>query len=398
MGMKKLRYSRMLVWASFSVVILMWAAPSVEGGARSGLNTSLLSDTSGEIEEIVLQYSSLLSEEVLPTYRDLIGQLEQDTTIYIVCEEPSLAEKLGEIIEGWSIIDGDRIVISSIEKEITIWSRDRFFMKSGSSNGGMTTVLLPRIPENRDINRHNDKEVPVVLSLFYGKSMDIQQSALFFEGGNIVTNESRLFTSYSTLLMQGGKSEKEIIELLEKEFGKEVLIVGSMSVPEPLWHIDMYLTPISDSLVLLGEPIIEKDGLSYGYEEGMLCGLEDTEALLAEYSSRDHIVSFLNGLKLQSYANVESQLIQEGFRVERIPITYDENGNIITYNNVLMETRNNKRIVFMPVYGVPRLDEIATDKYEELGFEVRPIDVSGIYKYDGALRCMTNVLVRRRSD
>lgn len=388
----------MLVWASFSVVILMWAAPSVEGGARSGLNTSLLSDTSGEIEEIVLQHSSLLSEEVLPTYRDLIGQMEQDTTIHIVCEEPSLAEKLGEIIDEWNIISSDRIVISNIEKEITIWSRDRFIMKSGNSDGCVTTVLLPRIPENRDINRHNDKEVPVVISLLYGKSLEIHESALFFEGGNIVTNDSRLFTGYSTLLTQEGKSKDEIIKLLEKEFGKKVLVVGSMSVPEPLWHIDMYLTPISDSLVLLGEPIIERDGLSYGYEEGMTCRPEDMVALLAEYSTKDHIVTFLNGLKLQSFDYVESQLIQEGYFVERIPITYDENGSIITYNNVLMETRGNKRIVYMPVYRVPWLDEIATDKYEELGFEVRPIDVSGIYMYDGSLRCMTNVLVRRRSD
>jgi len=98
---------------------------------------------------------------------------------------------------------------------------------------------------------------------------------------------------------------------------------------------------------------------------------------------------------LRSYERVKKQLEAKGLKVERIPIVHDEYYCTITYNNVLMEVRDNKRIVYMPVYGIEKLDAIATKKYESLGFEVRPVDVSRIYKHGGTLRCITNVLARR---
>jgi hypothetical protein len=66
----------------------------------------------------------------------------------------------------------------------------------------------------------------------------------------------------------------------------------------------------------------------------------------------------------------------------------------VTYNNVVMETRGGETTVWVPVYGVPELDEAGLQAWRTLGVTVRPVDVSRIYRYDGSLRCLVNVLRR----
>jgi hypothetical protein len=66
----------------------------------------------------------------------------------------------------------------------------------------------------------------------------------------------------------------------------------------------------------------------------------------------------------------------------------------MNYNNVLMERRGGRRIAYMPVYRYHRIDRAAAKVYESLGFEVRPVDASGIYRGGGALRCVVNVTAR----
>ena len=250
------------------ICICLWGTVRVESKIQSRPQpVSVLSDTSGEIEEILLQYSALLSEEVLPTYRDLFSKMDPETTIHVACENGMQAYMLNETIDGWNVPSRERIVVTSIDEEISIWTRDRFIIKTPLFNPCLAYVLLPRVREECAQDWHNDKKVPVIHGLIHGKRLRVQQSPLFFEGGNIVTNDDRLFTGHSTLTMQEIESENEIIRLLEKDFGKEVFVVGSSNAPEPLWHIDMYLTPISDSLVLLAEPILDRGILDHAFSE-----------------------------------------------------------------------------------------------------------------------------------
>jgi hypothetical protein len=69
---------------------------------------------------------------------------------------------------------------------------------------------------------------------------------------------------------------------------------------------------------------------------------------------------------------------------------------MITYNNILIDERDGREIVYMPVYNVPPLDETAAAIYRGLGFEVHTVDVSQVYDLGGALRCMVNVTQRRQ--
>lgn len=68
---------------------------------------------------------------------------------------------------------------------------------------------------------------------------------------------------------------------------------------------------------------------------------------------------------------------------------------MLTYNNVLVESRAEGGRVYLPRYGWPALDNAARQTWEALGFMTRPIDGLTISAmYGGALRCAVKVLKR----
>ena len=71
-----------------------------------------------------------------------------------------------------------------------------------------------------------------------------------------------------------------------------------------------------------------------------------------------------------------------GFKVVRIPtIAYDDK-TYFAYTNGVYETRNGKRVVWMPSFAsgddplVADLDAAARATYQSLGYEVKPVDGS----------------------
>jgi hypothetical protein len=66
----------------------------------------------------------------------------------------------------------------------------------------------------------------------------------------------------------------------------------------------------------------------------------------------------------------------------------------VTYTNALFATEGGRPVVYLPTYRLPRLDEAAAGLYRSLGYAVRPIDVSAIYRNNGSLGCLVNVLER----
>lgn len=346
---------------------------------------SLLSDTSGQIEQVVLQYSASLASEVIPTYRSFLQQLDENAVVHVVCESSVQVDAFRLMLENWQIRNTARFKVVNANKEITVWARDRFVVKTAKDNLRKRIVILPTLLQAECADRINDKEVPGIIAKSNGEEIETRQSSLFFEGGNLVTSDKHLFTGHLTLADPRLGSHDEAIRRLEQEFGKKAVVIGSEKTPEPDYHIDMYLTPIDDKTVLLGDPALSKKILAerYGGEEGARRDEQEEPARPDDQKL------------LESYAQAKRQLEEKGFKVERVPIVHDEKGYTITYNNVLMEVKNGKRIVYMPSYGVKELDSAAAKKYESLGFEVKPVDVAEIYRFGGTLRCITNVLARR---
>ena len=95
---------------------------------------------------------------------------------------------------------------------------------------------------------------------------------------------------------------------------------------------------------------------------------------------------------------VARQCAAEGYRVVRMPTVSGLDGRTyLTYLNVILDRRDGRRIVYMPVYrDVESLNEAARKVWQDLGWEVRRVDCTASYVHFGSVRCLVNVLTRKR--
>lgn len=66
----------------------------------------------------------------------------------------------------------------------------------------------------------------------------------------------------------------------------------------------------------------------------------------------------------------------------------------MAYTNGVYETRGSSRVAWMPTFDLPALDARATQIYERLGWQVRPVRARHLYAYHGTIGCLVNVLAR----
>ena len=97
---------------------------------------------------------------------------------------------------------------------------------------------------------------------------------------------------------------------------------------------------------------------------------------------------------------VARQCADTGYRVVRIPTIPAADGrSYLTYVNCLIDRQGSRRFVYLPFYqNADALNAAARAIWEELGFEVRPVDCTSTYRQFGALHCLVNVLSRSTND
>jgi len=197
-------------------------------------------------------------------------------------------------------------------------------------------------------------------------------------------------------------------ELFEKQFGKKVNVMGKDDPPTPQIeepasdHMDMGLTPVDEKTFMLGSPDLTKSLIrSMSPSE-----LRQAEQVLSEAAGkRIDLKSYADtsrkGDKQNEFDAYEKKLTGDGYRVVRLPHAEPDWGSpYISYNNCLMERfdKNNDgteyRRIFLPVYGIPKLDNFAIDAYKKEGFEVIPMPLDALSARWGALRCISNWLER----
>ena len=85
-------------------------------------------------------------------------------------------------------------------------------------------------------------------------------------------------------------------------------------------------------------------------------------------------------------------------RVVRVPLLPGRQPYaFLSYNNVLLEVRSDGRLhALVPTYDVPALDEAARAAWEAANVVVHPIDVSGVFRMGGSVRCLSAPLQRAR--
>ena len=347
----------------------------------------VLPDTEGCISELTLHFVGYSEPDLAPTYRDLFRVLPSDVALKVLC--PS-AEDVEQFRLRWgpaASAAGRSVQVINVNQPITVWSRDRCIARETLPSHTPAGAVIPaRIPEY-DPEKCGELTVPQLLAAA-GVIPRTQVIKLNLEGGNIVANERHAFVGANVYHENARLFEDEcdIDEVLEQVLGRPYLIMSDYDDRVPWCHVDMYLTPVDDDTVLVASPTLALTLLT-----SELCGPESADD--QEPSPEASEVLLTGGATLDSIAE---QLEEWGYRVLRLPALLDPHEQwMITYNNVLMERRGAERIVYLPAYGFPPLDSAAASIYRALGFQVRLIDVSVIYKYGGSIRCLANVTARR---
>ena len=86
----------------------------------------------------------------------------------------------------------------------------------------------------------------------------------------------------------------------------------------------------------------------------------------------------------------------DDYRVVRVPIAPGRDGRTyLTYLNAILDHRDGRRIVYMPVFSQAEALNLAAQRaWSNLGYEVRPVNCDACHPHFGSLRCLVNVLSR----
>ena len=357
--------------------------PTVQFGPEE-----IVGDDGGPIAEIVLQYSAHSEPELGPVYTDLFRRLPSGMRILVCCSTQDCQDQFLSRWGPMAVAGGREVHVVNVNRPLSVWARDRRISRQ-HSNGIPAACFVPTAHVNYDDEKHNDMLLPTLL-WSTGLVPRVSLTAFHLEGGNVVANRRHVFVGGNIVAENKHRfsSEEHAIEELRRMFQREPLLLKGDAGQIPWCHTDMYITPLSEHRVLVASPAAGLGALG-----------ERTFRLATDEEDEDpwECDDTAPGSAAQKcFDAVAEEIRQRGYEVVRMPalVNVDEDW-MVTFNNVLLEEYGDRRVVYMPVYGIPKLDDLAETLYTELGYEVRRIDVSSIFHLGGAVRCLVNVTQRR---
>jgi hypothetical protein len=218
-------------------------------------------------------------------------------------------------------------------------------------------------------------------------SVSARRSALYFDGGDFLTDTENVFAIPRVLqrnLQHTVGSRDELLEILSGQFHRRVVLLDE----SPDHHAGMFMASVGHRTVLVGDPSLGKQFLPL-----------DLAPDAAETSTESAGLGFEPDFSQQTqhlFDAVASQCSTLGYRVIRIPTVPGCDGrSYLTYVNVLLDQRAGRQIVYLPYYrGAGRLNAAGRAVWEGLGYEVRVVDCTTVFRHFGCLHCLVNVLSR----
>ncbi len=353
--------------------------------ATAQSDIAVVSDTGGPVSQIVLHYVPDSVLDLLPTYEDLFDSLSPQVDLQVLCPWPEAVDEFNACWLARAAAGGRRVCVVDVDRPITIWARDRRIAREYIHDGRTAATFVPANVADYQEDKRGDLGVPRLL-VGRGLLPGAFSSLLHLEGGNVVSNDRHAFVGANVLTENPTLAHQaDLPRILERILGRDVILVGERGTDVPWQHIDMYLTPIDDQTVLVASPALARS-LLLGENCDLFADRDESEQPLPLLLYRDEELD-IAAQQLESY----------GYNVVRLPAIIDPAEDwMITYNNVILEHTVAGRVAYMPVYHFRTLDDAAEEVYQQLGFQVRRIDVSGVYRYGGAIRCVANVIRRER--
>jgi hypothetical protein len=341
----------------------------IAGAVREppGTTTRLVAENaSGELRRIAIHYAPDGGADALPIYRELVRALPQQVELVV---EVARAEDFDAFLAALpeARARARRVVVGV---PITTWSRDRYAALVDRDGGG--AILAPPRIETPFRERAGDMQSAEAVSLaLYDRAPRI--SEIVFEGGDLAATPNLVFADANLANRNAGRGvgRSTIDRELRRRFSQQVVWLGEAAGDVPRHHIMMYMVPIDDHTVVVGD---------------VRAGVKLLDRPLA-----------LDDIDVQAarFDRVAALLTARGYRVLRAPVLVLAGaGAYVTYTNALFDRRGDTPIVYMPTYALPALDNAGAAFWRAQGFEVHPIDLSTLYELGGSLGCLVNVLER----
>ncbi len=336
----------------------------------------LISDAHGALADICIQYRQDFNPSVIETISDLCGGLADDVCIRIIVEKRSEFEFLKDELVRRGVFRLGRLSVVVTGFPITPWARDRF----GALKSGQKPVIA--VPPARSIMpglRGNDERVPEILAASLPGAVCLPLPFMF-EGGDLLADEENAFIAANCLARNSPENldnRPGLLRRMEGVLKKRLIVIGDTQEDVPDHHICMFLTPFGDKRVAIADPVL---------------GLE----LYRRNPAGEAVDIETDTAKFEPFLNVIRCMEQQGFKVVHVPFLLTRTPRVyVSYNNVILERRGNRKILYMPVYGVPALDRAAGEVFEGEGWQVVPVRVSKLYRHTGSLRCQVGIISRR---
>lgn len=346
----------------------------------------------GRIRALRLQWPEEFQEPAFGAQKavliDLCTRLPQDVRFEVVAEGLAAAA-LPALLQEWNL-PAERIRIhplhihatpEQIYHPMTMWARDGAVLLQTAQQ--QEVLLLPRsfrgdCQVDPKLNRHvvqGTGAAPACLSHTL-PDLIVRRSQLGFEGGDVVASRRSVLIGGEVVARNMSElklSKDAVLELFREQFGLPVHMVS----PPPEFHLDLGFTFLDDQTIAVADP---GEGLELAQGDPNLAKL---------------IQATLDKGVVEKYQRAAQQLTAVGYRVVRLPnlCGVGLTTPYLTYNNVLLENYSGVKRVYMPVYGVPALDDCARQFYRSHGFQVVDMPSARLStKLWGALRCATGDL------
>ncbi len=358
------------------VLLATWIAGLAHPTAPAAPVTGgILSECDGQLDRIAIQYAGGM-DFVWPVYRQFLRDLPTAVQVVLVC--PGATEKdelLGAVGQPAS-----RFTIVYTNHPMTTWSRDRWLTFAARSASGLTSLVAPQTEAAADVwpDRHGDERLAMDLAAAL-PDVTARRSPLAFDGGDFLADSSTVFVAPAVLernLNRVVQSEEELTAEVKKLIGEKRLIFLRNAPPH---HVGMYMAITRDGEAIVGDPSLGH-GLFNPTAKAQPTAIDSDWSLTTQ----------------RQFDDVADQVRAAGYRVRRIPTVVAPDGKTyLTYVNGLIDQRDGHRTFYLPVYkGQDDMNRAATQVWESVGYQVRPITCTSVFPHFGTLHCLVNVLKR----
>ncbi|MCO4743307.1 MAG: agmatine deiminase family protein [Proteobacteria bacterium] len=344
----------------------------------------MMAAAGGPVTNLGMQFHRTGADVFLPVFGQIFSALSPSTTVQMVVADAEDQAMFEAAYRSWFPDGhGPSVQFAHTNRPITSWMRDRLAVLPATIDRP-AVFLAPPAPMAGAGERVHDWTVPWTLADRLGSTAIARETLYQFEGGDLIADEHAAYVAAPLLGRNPDWSPADLVAALETDLGLPVIPIGFDGQPVPEHHIGMFVTPIGQGKVIVADPaaglgLLNEEERRHGLEVGNQPLQVDTSAALAD-----------------RFDLVAETLSAQGLDVVRLPLVPSTTPWVwMSYNNVMLEHRTDGLHVFMPTYGVPKVDDAATAVWLAQGAVVHPIDVSALFRYGGSVRCLVAPLSRK---